>query len=174
MLDDGFIPGRSINKAFLWFIGDLIWLYIRCPRIKFTSCIQYYKEYKEQKHNIDIYVYGCVTTFLRDVDQFPYLIFFFLHNILFRAVFLFTGRKRITFYCWHFKNCCQNNKNEKLYFAFESVMKIGKSYLIQKPVTTRKRMIFTHWKFGLIIYTHKMGIWITQYLVKMNIDLLYE
>ena len=55
------------------------------------------------KHNIDIHVHGCVTTFLRDFDKFSYLIFFLLHDILYRAVFLFTGRKRITFNCWHCK-----------------------------------------------------------------------
>ena len=30
-------------------------------------------------------------------------------------------------------NVCKNNKNEKLYFAFDSVMKIVKSYLIRNP-----------------------------------------
>ena len=45
--------------------------------------------------------------------------------------FLFTGQKRITFYSWHFKNCSQNNRNEKkLYFAFDSVIKIGLSNII--------------------------------------------
>ena len=51
------------------------------------------------KNNIDNYVYGCMTTFLRGFECFPYLIFFLLHSILFRAVFLFTGQNRITFYC---------------------------------------------------------------------------
>ena len=50
-----------------------------------------------------------------------------------QAVFLFTGRKRITFYCWHFKNFCQKNKNAKLYFAFDFVIKNVKSYIIRKP-----------------------------------------
>ena len=50
------------------------------------------------RNNIDIYVYGCVTKFLRDFDKFPYLIIFLFHDILFRVVFLFTGRKRVTFF----------------------------------------------------------------------------
>ena len=51
-----------------------------------------------------------MTSFIRDFDNFFWLILFLLHDILFPTVFLFTGRKRITFYYWHFKNFCQNNK----------------------------------------------------------------
>ena len=54
-------------------------------------------------NNKDFFVYGCETTFWRDFEKNPYLICFLFHNILCWAVFLFTGQKRITFYCWQFK-----------------------------------------------------------------------
>ena len=92
------------------------------------------------------------------------------HNILFQAVFLLTGRKRITLYCWHFKNFCQKNKNEKLYFAFDSVIKILKSYRPKKQLELR-----SHYKkkndfhpLQIWTYDHMMCILITHYLAKMN------
>ena len=148
-----------------------------CPKIKFTSCTRFYKEYKEQVITKIIMSMDARQHFWEILTNFLYLIFFLLHNILFGAVFcLFTGRKRITFICWYFKNFCQNDKNEKSYFAFDSVIKIVKSYIppIIRRVTTRKWMNFTHWKFWLIIYTHKIGIWITQSLAKMNINFLHK
>ena len=36
--------------------------------------------------------------------KFPWQIYFFLQDILFRADFMFTGRKRINFYGGHFKS----------------------------------------------------------------------
>ena len=77
--------------------------------------------------------------------KIPYLICFLLHNILFRAVFLFTGQKRITFYCRHFKNFDQNKKNRKLYFAFNSVIKIVKSFIIKKTSKIVESLIGKGW-----------------------------
>ena len=57
----------------------------------------------------------------------------FFSEILFPAVFKFTGRKRITFYVSQFKNFNQNNKNEES-FAFDYVIKIAKSYIIKNQL----------------------------------------
>ena len=91
------------------------------------------KRTQRAKNNKDIYAYGCVTTLLRDFEKFPYLIFFPLHDILFRAVFLFTGQKRITLHRWHLENFCQDYNNEKSYFVFDSEIKIFEFYIDSKP-----------------------------------------
>ena len=73
---------------------------------------QFYKEYKEQKITkifMSMNVWQLFREILRNfhADAEFYL---FLRDILFQAVFMLTRCKRINFYCWHFKNFCQNKK----------------------------------------------------------------